>query len=90
MKPILIIIALSSTLFAQQFAAQEPKSREFKYSLTGEAWLRVIRVNDAKDRDMWHPSFTVIEATYKPVVKKEGDTWIITFRSPNLPSPDLP
>lgn len=90
MKPLLIILALSSTLFAQQFAAQEPKSRDFKYSLTGEAWLRVIRVNDAKDRDMWHPSFTVIESTYRPVVTRHGDKWEISFRSPNIKEPDLP
>lgn len=77
-------------LYGQQFAAQEPKSRSFKYSLTGEDWLTVRRINDAKDKDLWHPSMTVVTSTYKPVVTKHGDTWEISFRSPNIQAPDLP
>lgn len=87
MKRLILLLALSSTLTAQQYV-QEPKT--YTYSLTGEAWLKVHRINDAKDKDQWHPSMTLITSTYKPVVKKEGEVWTITFRSPGLPSPDVP
>lgn len=86
------LLALSSTLSGQQYV-QEPKT--FTYTLTGEAWLTVHRINDAKDKDQWHPSMTVVTSTYRPVVTKhkreDGSiVWEISFRSPTLPEPNLP
>ena len=92
-KLILVAAILSFWWFGQargQFATQEPKSRSFVYSLTGEAWLKVYRANDAKDPDSWHPSYTFVSSTYRPVVVKRGDRYEITFRSVGLQSPDLP
>ena len=92
-KLILITLILSFWWFGQvrgQFATQEPKSRSFTYSLTGEAWLTVARTNAAEDPDGFHPSMTYASSTYRPVVKQKGkDLWEISFRS-NLREPDMP
>lgn len=88
MKPLALILALSVLSATGQEYVQEPKHKEFVYNLTGEAWLKVYRANEARESD-WHPSFTVISSTYRPVVKKEGNVWTITFRSPGLPEPDI-
>lgn len=83
------LLALAWFNTSGQFAAQEPKSRSFTYSLTGEAWLVVARSNNAEDSD-WNPSYVNAVSTYRPVVVKRGNKWEVTFRSPNLPEPELP
>lgn len=87
MKPLALILALSVLSASGQQYVQEPKT--FTYSLTGEAWLTVHRINEANDKDLWHPSMTVVTSTYRPVVTKRGNVWEVTFRSPNLPEPDI-
>lgn len=87
MKPLALILALSVLSALGQQYVQEPKT--YTYTLTGEAWLTVHRINEAKDPDQWHPSMTVVTSTYKPVVTKHGNIYEITFRTVGLPEPDI-
>lgn len=71
-------------------AENEPRPRDIILAcgMTGH-WATIARFNKSdKNAKGFDPSYTVIFAKYKPIIRKVGESWQITFTSEiaeNLP-----
>jgi len=69
----------------KEFALTSSKNVGFSWLFHDEVrvWLEVKGYNSDADykREGFHPSFTYIVSKYKPIVKKIGDKYQITFTS---------
>ena|SRR5215813_2502527 len=80
----LCAIAQTLTVFNSTTREAEERAPRDILLATGETghWATIARFNkhDPSARG-FHPSYTVIFCKYKPIVKKVGDNWQITFTS---------